>query len=278
MSWLPRKVGGVGATPFGVLEVVVVVEPGDDPVRAARRRPRSATSASWNGKSSTFGSPRSRTNVGQLDRVELKHLAEELEVVHAGRARGGADLRHPEPEERRVRRAAPCRSGSRRPCSARIQSRVDLRQPVHHRRLLGEEVVEPEEVALLEARLRCTSRSRCRRGCGSGATSFSQAGFFAVRSLGEHERRRAACRRLQARERRAAGVARRVEAPCRGSRGTARREYDGRPTAAIDVGGVVDDDVEDRPSARAGARSRRTRRSPASVPRCGSTVVKSRIQ
>ena len=29
---------------------------------------------------------------------------------------------------------------------------VDLRQPVHDPRLLGEEVVEPEEVALLEAR------------------------------------------------------------------------------------------------------------------------------
>ena len=82
--------------------------------------------------------------------VGLEDLSEDLERGDAGGAGSGTDLGHPGAEERAV--------DVLRGVDAEAVDLVganpvapDLREPVHDERLLGEDVVEPEEVSLLEA-------------------------------------------------------------------------------------------------------------------------------
>jgi hypothetical protein len=119
---------------------------------------------------------------------------------------------------------------------------VDRGEAVADRRLLREQVVEPEEVALLEA-LRATAREVDVAAVVVAADVVQPRGALEGAVGGEDERRPRHVRRPQARERAAGRVARRIEpAPAavavRSVRVacTARREDH--------VARVVDDDVE----------------------------------
>ncbi len=83
VSWLPRNVAGVGAIPDGAPEVVVVGEPARDAAARRPTPPAKRSSESCSGKSITFGRPRVADVAGELDRVGLEDLAEDLEVLHA---------------------------------------------------------------------------------------------------------------------------------------------------------------------------------------------------
>ena len=113
MSWLPRKVGGVGAIPSAP-EVVVVLEPR----RIAARRRLAAGEPVGRVLHREVEQVRQPAVADERDRstrVEASDLAEHLEVGHAGGACRREDPRQPEPEERRRSRAVPCRS--RKPSS-----------------------------------------------------------------------------------------------------------------------------------------------------------------
>ena len=159
-----------------------------------------------------------------------------------GGARRGHDPRHPDAEERLVdvpRRVDP------EPVDlvARDPRGPQLRQPAHHLRLLGEEVVEPEEVALLEAELRARGEVDV-AAVVVGGDVVQPGRLLQLPVAGEEARRPREAAQVQAREGAAAGVAGRVEdAPV----AVAVRDRPGPGRAALredHVRGVVDDDVE----------------------------------
>ncbi len=192
----------------------------------------------------TFGTPRSRDEGRERRRVGLEDLAEDLERGNTGRPCGGADLRHPGAEER------PIDVLRRVDAEAVDLVRADpvaphLREPVHDERLLGEDVVEPEEVALLEA------RRRARREIDVAAVVVPRDVVepgrpLQIPLLRQHDRLARLVARREAREALAAGE------PLRGVRlalAVAVRLLVGRavrrPAREEDhVGGVVHDDVE----------------------------------
>ena len=141
-----------GSMPFGSAEVVVVLRAGEPspfaPGRAGGVRGRHLLEREVEHLRQAAVADERR----EVDGVVQRHLAEDREVADPGRARRGADLRHPELEERGVH---VLRGVDPEPVDveARDPGRVDLREAVHHVRLLREQVVEPEEVALLEALL-----------------------------------------------------------------------------------------------------------------------------
>ena len=178
-----------------------------------------------------------------LERVVVVDLAEDLEVRHARGLRGFHDRRHPELEEAGVdvRRRVDAEAVDVEPRDPR---RVDRGEPVLDLRLLGEEVVEPEEVAPLEARR-------------AAAGEVDVAAVVVVERVVQPRRvlrvrvgRRGEVRllrhvvRAQAREGALADVLRRVEvlAVAVAVRGTVVVARVGK---LDDVAGVVDDDVLD---------------------------------
>ena len=156
--------------------------------------------------------------------------------------RRSADLRHPEPEERGVdvlRRV----DAEAVDLEARDPRGVDLREAVQHVRLLGEEVVEAEEVALLEALL--AARAEVDVAAVVVVERVVQPlGLLQVAVALEHERDARHRRGLEAREALRGDVSRRVEHL---AVAVAVRDV-GVGRSAVrqlhDVGRVVDDDVE----------------------------------
>ena len=147
-------------------EVVVVGEPVGDAARAGRaggvgrRRPPGTGS-----RAPAAGRGRGRTPTGRRHRSSVTSPKIGKSLMPAARAAARIFG-----TQSRKKAALTCFAVStRKPSTLKLRDpdRVDLREPVQHVRLLGEEVVEPEEVALLEARPGCTSRSRCCRGRGS---------------------------------------------------------------------------------------------------------------
>ena len=119
--------------------------------RAPRSPAAKPTSWSWSGKSSSAGRPRSRTNGISSSVSALKTSPNTRKSRHAGAARRRPDPRQPPPEERGVdvpRRVDPDPVDP----VPLDPGRVDVREAAHDVLALREEVVEPEEVALLEAR------------------------------------------------------------------------------------------------------------------------------
>src|SRR5262245_28030267 len=88
----------------------------------------------------------------QLHGVGRRDLAEDLEVLYANAVRSREDLRHPQPEEAGVHVARRVDTEPVEPVLLHPR-RVDVSEAVDDDRLLREEIVEPEEVALLETLL-----------------------------------------------------------------------------------------------------------------------------
>ena len=84
--------------PRRAAEVVVVGEPRRDAPRAGGAAGE-AVERVLQREVDHVGQPAVAHVAGELDRVGLEDLAEDLEVVDPGRARGGADLREPGAEE-----------------------------------------------------------------------------------------------------------------------------------------------------------------------------------
>ena len=152
MSWLPRNVGNVGIDAVRRPEVVVVVRAGGRAPRAPDAPGGVAGGDLLEREVEDLRQPAVRTKPARSTAsfsVTSPKIGKSLTPIDRGRR---ADLRHPQLEERRVH---VLRGVDAEPVDleARDPRRVDLREPVHHVRLLGEEVVEAEEVALLEALL-----------------------------------------------------------------------------------------------------------------------------
>ena len=221
------------------LEVVVVVEPRDDPLGA--RITRGVARGGVLEREVEHVRELVIAHEGRkLDRVRVEHLAEELEIGHAGGARCSEDLGRPDLEERPVdvaRRVDPEAVDLR----AADPVAVHLRQPVHHRRLLGEEVVEAEEVTLLETRLAAGAEVDV-AAVVVAAHVVQPRRLLRIPVLCEHDRHAREVAGLQAGERLAArvpsGIERLAAAVAERCGGVAGARGDD------DVRGVVDDDVE----------------------------------
>ena len=198
----------------------------------------------------------------ELDAVGEEHLAEDLEVLHAGGTRGREDLRRPDARRTRGRRAWPCRRGTRPPRTGGSSSPKTSARPFTTNGCSVKMSSSPK-------------KSPCSKHAGEQlsnvmsprlwyrVTSLSQAGRLTFRFCGSDERLARLVLGREAREARAARVraARRTACPC--SRGTGpRRRREGRAAGEEDhVGRVVDDDVEVDLQPERCARSRRTPRS-----------------
>ena len=231
--------------------------------RAPRSPAAKPTSWSCSGKSRSARQPAVPDERDQLERVRVEDLAEDEEVADAGAARRRLDPRQPPPEERGV--DVPGRVDPDPVDPVPLDpGRVDVREAAHDVLALREEVVEPEEVALLDAR-RVARREVDVAPVVVARRVVQPRGLLRGAVGGGDERHARHEPRGHARER-LADVPR---GPERLAAAVAVRHLLGPDVAAAaagerdDVARVVDDDVEDHLQPERVGAGRRGRRTPA---------------